>query len=124
MTRFVRQAPRMPKRVQVKLESRGIVLKRTREGKMCFTCSYGPRFSTFVVTRRGEQWLNELGFMEGYEIDRHLVQDLHDFGYIEVHESLTPASRRTRSGTATRRHRTVEVPEWLTSVRERERSQT
>lgn len=120
MARFVRQAPRIPKRTQQKLESKGIILRRSREGKMYFTCSYRGRFSSFVVTQRGEVWLKELGYAEDSLIDRHLVQDLHDFGHIELDESLAPANRRTRSKSAARQQRSVEIPEWLAAVRQRQ----
>ena len=121
MARFVRQAPRLPKPVEEKYERKGIVLRRSKAGRVHFACSYRGQHSGFVVTRAGEKWLEELGYEVGDEIDRHIVQDLHDFGYIEVHESLTPASRRTRSRKTVQHHHHAEVPEWLARVRKDKR---
>jgi len=121
MARFVRQAPRLPKSVAEKYERKGIILRRSNEGRVYFACSYRRRFTTFVVTRPGEAWLEELGYEVGDEIDRHLVQDLHDFGYIELEPSLAPASRRTRSRKTVHHHHHAEVPDWLARVRKEKR---
>jgi hypothetical protein len=122
MARFVRQAPRLPRSVAEKYERKGSILRRSQAGRVHFTCSYGGQFSTFVVTRKGEAWLLEdLGYEIGHEIDRHIIRDLHDFGYIEKDPSLAPASRRTRSRKTVHHHHHAEVPDWLARVRKEKR---
>ena len=75
-------SPRLSKARQKKLGSLGIVLRRTREGKLIFRCNYNGSYSTFTVTSNGEKWLKQERYEDGHTIDWHLVRDLHDFGYI------------------------------------------
>lgn len=76
-------APRISREKLKKLQSAGIVLSRNAEGTMLFRCHFRGRYSTFHVTQKGEEWLKSIGYEVGDYIDRHIVRDVHDFGYIQ-----------------------------------------
>jgi len=83
----------------------GIILRRSENGKVYFNCQLNGRFSRYVVTKKGETWLEEQGYPVGSRIDRYVVQDLLDFGHIQLSPSLTPARERQRETENTKARR-------------------